>query len=241
MNADFPRILTLLRKEKGISQKEAAEKLNISQALLSHYEKGIRECGLDFLVRCSELYSVSCDYLLGRSPERSGAILNVEDIPDPESFQNDNIGRGSLIPVLNKKLIQNSNNILFDILTEIGSKGLTNEVSAYLMMSVYKMFRHVYSANPKNAQAIFNLPEAMFVHYVAAAMDICEGNVSASLSGQKLPDIEPVGKDSVPEITTETLMARYPQFYSSLLNLIQNSESRMIGKKQTKSGRGKKE
>ena len=48
MNADFPRILTLLRKEKGISQKTAASHLGISQALLSHYEKGIRECGLDF-------------------------------------------------------------------------------------------------------------------------------------------------------------------------------------------------
>ncbi|MBQ9109551.1 MAG: helix-turn-helix transcriptional regulator, partial [Oscillospiraceae bacterium] len=33
MNADFPRILTLLRKEKGISQKEVAAKLGISQAL----------------------------------------------------------------------------------------------------------------------------------------------------------------------------------------------------------------
>ncbi|MBD5104133.1 MAG: helix-turn-helix transcriptional regulator, partial [Ruminococcaceae bacterium] len=37
---DFPRILTLLRKEKGISQKQAAEELGVAQALLSHYEKG---------------------------------------------------------------------------------------------------------------------------------------------------------------------------------------------------------
>ena len=70
MNADFSRILTLLRKEKGISQKTAAQQLGVSQALLSHYEKGIRECGLDFLVRCADFYGVSCDYLLGRSQER---------------------------------------------------------------------------------------------------------------------------------------------------------------------------
>ena len=49
VNSDFPRILTLLRKEQGISQKKAAADLGISQALLSHYEKGIRECGLDFI------------------------------------------------------------------------------------------------------------------------------------------------------------------------------------------------
>ena len=50
MNAEFPRLITLLRKEKGISQKQAAAELGISQALLSHYEKGVRECGLDFLI-----------------------------------------------------------------------------------------------------------------------------------------------------------------------------------------------
>ena len=43
MNKDFPRILTLLREEKGLSQKKAAADLGISQPLLSHYEKGIRD------------------------------------------------------------------------------------------------------------------------------------------------------------------------------------------------------
>ena len=87
MNTDFPRILTLLRKERGISQKQAAAELGISQALLSHYEKGIRECGLDFVVRTADFYGVSCDYLLGRSPERTGAQITVEDIPEPDGTQ----------------------------------------------------------------------------------------------------------------------------------------------------------
>ena len=61
MNSHFPRILTLLRKERGLSQKKAAEELGVSQALLSHYEKGIRECGLEFVVRAAVYYQVSCD------------------------------------------------------------------------------------------------------------------------------------------------------------------------------------
>lgn len=85
MNSNFPRIITLLRKERGLSQKQAASDLQISQALLSHYEKGIRECGLDFVVRTADYYNVSCDYLLGRTPDRSGATLTVEDLPDPEA------------------------------------------------------------------------------------------------------------------------------------------------------------
>lgn len=38
MNSDFARIITLQRKERHISQKQAAQDLGISQALLSHYE-----------------------------------------------------------------------------------------------------------------------------------------------------------------------------------------------------------
>ena len=114
MNTAFPRILTLLRKERGISQKKAATDLGVSQALLSHYEKGIRECGLDFVVRSADYYHVSCDYLLGRTPDKTGAVIAINEIPDNDPSAKDNQYRGSVLPVLNKKLIVNSLNILFD-------------------------------------------------------------------------------------------------------------------------------
>ena len=82
MNAAFPRILTLLRKERGASQKKAAADLQVSQALLSHYEKGIRECGLDFVVRVGDYYGVSCIYLPGRTSDKSGAMIPVVAIPE---------------------------------------------------------------------------------------------------------------------------------------------------------------
>ena len=65
MNGNFPKIISELRKSRGISQKQAAIDLGVSQALLSHYEKGIRECGLDFLIKLSQYYDVTCDELLG--------------------------------------------------------------------------------------------------------------------------------------------------------------------------------
>ena len=40
--SEFSRTLSLLRQEAGISQRKAAAALGISQALLSHYENGIR-------------------------------------------------------------------------------------------------------------------------------------------------------------------------------------------------------
>ncbi len=72
----FAKILCQLRKERGCSQKKAAGDLGISQALLSHYEKGIRECGLDFVIKCSEYYGVTTDYLLGVSKSRYGMDEN---------------------------------------------------------------------------------------------------------------------------------------------------------------------
>ena len=91
MDRNFSVVLCELRKEKGLSQKEAAAKLGISQALLSHYEKGIRECGHSFLMRVADFYDVSCDYLLGRTTERSdfntvaSNILMLNDDYSPTS------------------------------------------------------------------------------------------------------------------------------------------------------------
>ena len=114
VNSEFPRILTLLRKEKGVSQKTAAASLQVSQALLSHYEKGIRECGLSFLVRAADYYGVSCDYMLGRTPDRTGTTLSIDEIPEADAAGKENLFRGGILTVLNKKLIANSLNILFD-------------------------------------------------------------------------------------------------------------------------------
>ena len=55
MATDFSRTLSMLRKEQGISQRKVAAALGISQALLSHYENGIREPGLGFVIKVCDL------------------------------------------------------------------------------------------------------------------------------------------------------------------------------------------
>ena len=103
MAMEFSRILTLLRKERGITQKQAAQDLGISQAQLSHYEKGIRECGLAFVVQVADYYGVSCDYLLGRSAERSGQTIRVEDLPDANAATSGSVYRGSVLPTNSRR------------------------------------------------------------------------------------------------------------------------------------------
>ena len=78
MPTPFANRITSLRKEKGLSQKEVAISLGVSQALLSHYEKGVRECGLDFVVSCADFFGVTTDYLLGRQNSKYG-LINEEE------------------------------------------------------------------------------------------------------------------------------------------------------------------
>lgn len=234
MNNNFARIITLLRKERGYSQKKAAEDLGVSQALLSHYEKGIRECGLDFVVRVADYYKVSCDYLLGRTPHRSGATITVEDIPEPDAAGKENSFRGSLLPVLNKKLIANSLNIIFSILQKCGNKGLTGEISVYLSLSVYRAFRMLYSANSKNPQGLFSVPLKLSAGRSSAAQEIALSNAECLVSGDAVDSMPGVEKSALASLSPEKLSAEYPLFASSLLNLIQNSELRMGLKKTIK-------
>lgn len=77
MKRTFPETLSALRKQKKISQRKAAADLDISQALLSHYENGAREPGLSFVSRACDYYGVTADYLLCRSDEPNGELKAV--------------------------------------------------------------------------------------------------------------------------------------------------------------------
>ena len=225
---EFNRIIKLLRKERGITQKQAAEDLGVSQALLSHYEKGIRECGLDFVVRVADYYNVSCDYLLGRSAERNGMMLTADELPNPDKMK-DNIYPGSVLPTMNTTLISNSLRVLYAKIGECHSKALTTEVSSYLMMAVAKMFRLLYSAEPHNAQSLFSVEARRWPGYADAVMRMNEANVEALLAGENVGVGEGVKDPACLSMTTESLTREFPLYTPSLLNLVKTSETRVKG------------
>ncbi len=216
MNRDFPRIISMLRKEQGLSQKKVADDLDISQALLSHYEKGIRECGLDFLVKIASYYDVSCDYLLGRTPDRSGATITIEEIPEyTDKTDNDNV-KENMLAVLNKRLIMNTISIIFDTLISASNKKLTSYVSNYLMNSIYLLFRKLFSSNKENPQAVFSVDKDTYSGYIRAIMNIEETKIDNLLNSPK-------NKIHI-NLSPEEIERKYRDKASSLYNLIQNSE-----------------
>lgn len=92
---EFSRTLSLLRQERGVSQRTAAGDLGISQALLSHYENGIREPGLAFVVKACDYYHVSADFILGRTLSREGNMLTEQEILN--AAEPGNILQGSVL------------------------------------------------------------------------------------------------------------------------------------------------
>ena len=222
MNKDFSRIITLLRKEKKLSQKQVASDLNISQALLSHYEKGIRECGLDFLIKIADYYNVSTDYLLGRTPER---YIDITDISDEMTKTK----KEAVSQIVNKKLIQNTQGVLYDYLIKIGNRKLSNNVSNYLMIATYNMFRKVYSANRNNPQDMFAVHSEVYSGFSTAAMEILSTRVSSATDEMCKKDF--IKQSAELELSPDIIAAEYPQIASSVFNLVQHAESNMKFKK----------
>ncbi len=95
---NFNERLAELRTEKGVSQKTAAIDLGVSQALLSHYEKGIREYSLSFLCKAAEYYGVSTDYILNRTSSRTGVVSEESaDLESDNKFNTATIYRAALM------------------------------------------------------------------------------------------------------------------------------------------------
>ena len=142
MATDFSRTLSLLRQETGVSQRKAAAALGVSQALLSHYENGIREPGLAFVSRVCDYYRVSADFLLGRSSSRDGSIIEAAELYDASDEKG--TLKGSILATLQKKLVVNTTGVLFDLLGKCGDRAAITAAGEYLSAALYTLLRHLY-------------------------------------------------------------------------------------------------
>lgn len=72
-------ILKELREEKGLSQQHLAEILNVSRQTISGYETGTIEPPFSTLIKLSDIYNCSLDYLAGRTKEKHNLNLLNKD------------------------------------------------------------------------------------------------------------------------------------------------------------------
>ncbi|HSR04509.1 MAG TPA: helix-turn-helix domain-containing protein [Proteiniclasticum sp.] len=75
MNNEFTIRIKELRKNNGLTQKDAAKLLGIGQTTIANYENGTRVPDLMKVSEIADLYKVSVDFLLGRE----GYALKVQE------------------------------------------------------------------------------------------------------------------------------------------------------------------
>ena len=95
------------------------------------------------------------------------------------------------------------------------------------MLSVYRMLRILYGANPKNPQSTFAVPPQLARGTATAEMQLAEANAQCIAEGLDLNGMEGLNDPALLAMTPEQLLKDYPLFASSLMNLIQNAENRM--------------
>ncbi len=215
MNADFARTLGLLRQEKDISQRKAAKDLGISQALLSHYENGIREPGLAFVVRACDYYRVSADYLLGRTLSRDGGMIDSDALYD-SSGEKGSL-RGSIAATLQKKLLANSVGLLFELLGRAGSREAISAAGGYLDGAFYQLYRALHRASGSR-DAYFSLPGGAFgADAVDAQMHLQRVRFASALEELREQGAAPVMDD-------EALGESYPGLMQSVTQVLHATE-----------------
>ncbi len=221
MATEFSRTLSLLRQERGVSQRTAARDLEISQALLSHYENGIREPGLAFVVRACDYYHVSADFILGRTLSREGNMLTEQDMLS--SAEPGNVLQGSVLATLQSKLLTGAVSVLFGLLGKLGDKAAINTAAAYLGSGIYQLYRHLYRAAGAN-ESYFALDQADCTLGVAAAdMKLSEARYARALRAQTAK------KTVFPELSAEAVTAKYPGTSQGLIQVLSTADARLNG------------
>ncbi len=60
-------VILELRTEAGLSQKNLAKEIGVSQKAIDYWERNINEPKASYIVKLAEFFNVSTDYLLGVS------------------------------------------------------------------------------------------------------------------------------------------------------------------------------
>ena len=213
MATDFSRTLSLLRQETGVSQRKAAAALGVSQALLSHYENGIREPGLAFVSRVCDYYHVSADFLLGRSSSRDGSIIDAAELYDASDEKG--TLKGSILATLQKKLAVNTTGLLFDLLGRTNSREAITAAGDCLGATLYDLLRRLYRQSGGNEDL-----------FATEAVDFDAGAVDAALLRSRSAYMRALTEaDELPHLSSDALTT-LPGIGQSAAQVIHNVDER---------------
>ncbi len=199
MAVAFSSTLAKLRQAKGVSQRKAAADLGVSQALLSHYENGIREPGLEFLCRACDYYQVSSDYMLGRSgrkTDQAGMPMRTE--ANSAEFELDELTE------IDRRLLSDCISMIGQILSEVGSRQLVNDAFACFSLAVFRLIRELA---PQEADKLADIGGANIELAAETAVKCAELGIVRRLEEAEYSPVRDLDE-------------KYPELYQSLMQVL---------------------
>ena len=192
--------IVLLRKRKGWSQEELADKLDISRQSVSKWELGASIPDLDMILRLSELFDVTTDYLLKDDVrEISSNVSEVfEEMSEPSA----------------RRVSAKEANLFMD-LTEKLSERIAFAVSLFILSPVPLMFLGGV-AEYKHTRLTENMAGGLGVTILLILVAI--GVAILILNGMQLSEFEYLEKEaifierSLAEMVEEKRKAFEPKF-----------------------------
>jgi transcriptional regulator with XRE-family HTH domain len=186
LKSTFSQRITRLRKENRLSQKDAANSLGISQALLSHYENGIRKCTFEFLLTLCEFYHVTTDYILGKSDSRMGLVGETVEDSDALNF--------SAQVEITPKTLHSYIGAILESIEHSCADAQAAQIYRFLLVSAYRALLATEKAGNVDKN-VFGIDRSKARALAASAMLIEEADIYAFIpkglrkSSLKAPDI----------------------------------------------------
>ena len=82
--ATYSERIRELRKMRGMSQQDLADKLDLNKVAISQYERGVRRPNIDIVSALCDIFNVSSDFLLGED-DMTIRIVNTDEIKKLDS------------------------------------------------------------------------------------------------------------------------------------------------------------
>lgn len=117
-----------LREEMTLTQKECADKFGVTLRAWQTYEQGVSEPKYELLCKIADMFNVSLDYLLGRTPVKAMATL-AEDEPTEEEIKQLETQIIASYTQMSIETRRESIKILMQIVGDVFSDGIEDEDS----------------------------------------------------------------------------------------------------------------
>ena len=169
--------------------------------------------------RACDYYHVSADYLLGRTLSRDGGMIDAEELYD--SSEEKGTLRGSIAATLQKKLIVNSANLLFELLGRTESREAVTAAGSYLSGALYQLYRTLHRKSGGNDGYFALSGEAFLSSAVDVQMAAARVAYTQALS-------EAAQETALPAMEDEALTQTYPALVQSAKQTLHTAEEQAL-------------